>query len=47
MSACVRLGATFPEPRYMCTQRDDGQFSYRQGRLPSLEGASEEVSGRR
>lgn len=47
MSACVRLGATFPEPRSMCTQKGGGQFSYRQGRLQSLEEGNVEVSGRR
>lgn len=47
MFACARLGATFPEPRSMCIQKDGGQFSYQQGRLPSLEGVNVQVSGRR
>ena len=47
MSICVKLGATFPEPRSTCTQKGVGQFSYRQGRLPSLEGANVGVSAKR
>lgn len=47
MSSCARLGATFPEPRSMCTQRGGGQFSYQQDRLRSLEGANVEASARR